>query len=464
MEAVDRKRNQAAWGAQSLSVRVALNGYWAAMLALSFVAVLCFRLQFDVAALVALGLAFVVCPLLAFTDRVRFDGGKLWRTGLSAWLWRLFNQGQPELPLAEIEWVETMAMRALRSGGRVYYRYRCEVSGNGLVFSFASGGAAFRRLVRALFSRIDEAKLDARSLELRDHLVEPETLQRTLGRLALASEDLLKDTALPRKQQPRGWWVRTGEETLAEDAARGQLLRRAANELYVLGRLRESAEAFRRALRALPDDAWLIYEFARFLHSQAGVVRDEDLLRRGQAALRLAARRGPTDARLLARVGESFLEYGEAERAERMFRRALEQNPNVFRAAVGLAEIGLRRGQLAHVLHHYNGAAATAPDAALARLAQRETAYYQDLNSNEDYLETELTRLNWLEHLARGRQMAARVTLIATLVALLLPALLEIPQAFGWSIAASAWLLWFAALAGEKLLAQRSPPEDEEEQ
>jgi tetratricopeptide (TPR) repeat protein len=458
MEAADRQNNPAKWRARALSARVAPNGYFAAMALLIFAAVTLFRHEYDWPALILAVIAGLGCPLAAYTDRVYFNGEKLFHKGLRAWFQRLWTGRRPQLAAGEIEWIETSAARALRSGGRVFYRYRCEISGNGQTFVLASGGASFRRLVRALFAEIPEAKLDARSIELRDHLVDPETLRSTLNRLALASEDLLKDTFdTPLKR--RSWLVAT-----EEDVARGQLLRRAANELYVLGRLREAAEAFRRALAALPEDAWLIYEFARFLHSQAGVTHDEGLLRRAHAALRLAARRGHKDAVLLARVGESFLEYGDAERAEKMYRRALEHDPRIFRAVAGLAEIGLRRGQLAHVLHHYNSAVAFAPDDALARLAQRETDYYTNLNNDEDYLETELTRLDWLQNLARARHLSWRVTIGASFFALLWPFDKGFWTPAAWSVAGSAFALWLFSVAFISLLEERSEPDDEKDE
>ena len=45
-------------------------------------------------------------------------------------------------------------------------------------------------------------------------------------------------------------------------------LREAANELRMAGRLRESAEAFRRALH-ISGSAGTIYEYGRLLRSQA---------------------------------------------------------------------------------------------------------------------------------------------------------------------------------------------------
>ena len=199
MEAADRKRHLTVAHQRFASARVASNGYWAVSGWLTCAALLAFRGQYDILALLGLITAWVVLPLLGATDRVRFDGKYLTRHGLRIKLARRKEAGR--LALADIEGVETIAVRSARRGGRVYYRYRCVVTGGGQEFVFVSGGVAFRGLVRALFAAVPENKLDARSLELRDHLVEPQMLARTLSRLAVASEHLLDNTA-PEKRRP----------------------------------------------------------------------------------------------------------------------------------------------------------------------------------------------------------------------------------------------------------------------
>src|SRR5262249_15553074 len=196
------------------------------------------------------------------------------------------------------------------------------------------------------------------------------------------------------------------------------LLRRAANDLRIAGRLQQSAEAFRRALLIMPENGWLIYEYARLLRSQASAFGDARILGRACAALRLAVRRTPLDASLLERVGESFLEYGDPARAEKTFRRALEIDGNALRAQTGLAEVALSEGKLAHVIHHYNEAVRMAPDKATKRLALREADYYSRLNNDEDYLAAELRRMNWLEGAGRVQRLTARVSFAALLIAL----------------------------------------------
>ncbi len=441
------------------SVRVSPGGYLAAASTLTFIALLLLRAEFDIAALLTIACAWIVTPLLAFTDRIIFDGQRLSRRGVVPFIKRLTARRSLILQACDIERVETSAVRTLRRGGRVRYRYRSEVSGKGISFVFASGGENYRRMVRVLFPLLADEKLDARSSELRDYLASPQTLGITLNYLRLASADVL-DSATGDLQHNAHKHVRH-QRTLKElrrstDFERGRLLRRAANELRAAGRLREAAEAFRRALLVMPRDAWVLYEFARFLRSQASAASDARLLARARAGLRLSARRGADNALLLTRIGESFFEFGEMELASKHFRRALELNPRAFRAEIGLAELSLRNGKLAHVIHHYDAAARIAPDPALARFAHRESDYYMRLNDDDDYLATELRRISWLQHLHQARRIAARVTFTGILVALVGPSIDPSIDAIGWSLSSSAVVAWVMVAFVNRLLAHRS--------
>src|SRR5207247_6180296 len=128
-------------------------------------------------------------------------------------------------------------------------------------------------------------------------------------------------------------------KALDDDAEHAKLLRQAANDLRTAGRLRQSAEAFRRAFHISGSDPWLLYEYARLLRSQASAFSDARLLGRACAALRLAATRGASDVGLLERVGESFLEYCDPARAATTLRRRVEVNEGACRSRVGLAGV-----------------------------------------------------------------------------------------------------------------------------
>jgi tetratricopeptide (TPR) repeat protein len=441
------------------SVRVSPGGYLATASALTFIALLLLRAEFDLEALLIITCAWLVTPLLAFNDRISFDGHRLTRRGIVPFIQQLARRRSRVLLVDEIERVETGAVRTLRRGGRVRYRYRSEVAGKGTSFVFASGGESYRRMIRVLLPLLADDKLDARSSELRDYLASPQTLRITLNYLRLASTDVLDNATedflnVARKNVRRQRKLK--ELRRSTDFERGKLLRRAANELRAAGRLREAAEAFRRALLVMPQDAWLLYEFARFLRSQASAVSDARLLARARAALRLAARRGDDNAPLLTRIGESFFEFGDHELANRFFRRALELNPRAFRAEIGLAELALRNGKLAHVIHHYDAAARIAPDDSLGRFARRESDYYKRLNDDDDYLSTELRRISWLQNLHQARRIAARVTIAGILLALVGPSIDSAIEDVGWSLASSAVIAWVSIAIVNRLLIRRS--------
>jgi predicted Zn-dependent protease len=247
-------------------------------------------------------------------------------------------------------------------------------------------------------------------------------------------------------------------ELASSEKKRGQLLRVVANQLRAAGRLREAAEGFRRALLATPQDGWLLYEFARFLRSQASALADARLLSRSRAALRLAARHALEDAQLLARIGESHFEFGDTNRATRMLRQSLEVQPRSFRAEIGLAEIALRNGKLAHVIHHYQSATRIAPDEASARFARREADYYALLNDDDEYLAAELKRINWLQTLQSVRRWSARLVLTSILLALggaFLGGPGEDLSNIAWSVTASSLLAWIGTHFLIRLLSHR---------
>jgi len=437
------------------SVRVSPGGYLAAASVLTFASVLLLRAQKDLWALVALASAWLLMPLLAFTDRIVFDGHSLSRRGPLPFLLQLISARRQRLNVADFEKVDTRAVRTLRRGGSVRYRYRSQILGKGITFVIASGGKSYRAMVRQLFPLIHEAKIDARTRELRDYLCEPGSLSRDAKSLRLASPDVLDNAASDLKKRLRSRLSADSEPVTKDDLERARLLRRLANELRIAGRLRESREAFRRALIVQPLDGWLIYEFARLLRSQASAMGDARLLLRARAALRLSASRAGQDATLLMLIGESLVECGDVKLAERLLQRAVDLNPRNFRAWVELADLALRNGKLAHVIHHYRDAAHVAPDKALALYARREGDYYARLNDDEDYLATELRRISWLQNTVRVRRLAGRVANASILVALVGPYIDPAISSIGWSLASSSLVAWVSALFAGKILSDR---------
>ncbi len=439
------------------SVRVSPGPYLTVAAVLTFFAALLLRIQYDGWALLLVASTWIVLPLLALTDRIVFDGLSLRRQGPVSSLLHLLFGYRKQLPIDDFETVETHAVRTLRRGGRVRYRYRTQITGKGKDFVIVSGGREYRKLVRELFPLIHENKLDNRSRDLRDYLHEPNFLNRKAELSQLASSEVLDSAS---DYEPGGKLHRRREsnqtEATPEELERARLLRRLGNELRVSGRLREASEAFRRALNVRPHGAWLIYDFARLLRSQASAQSDARLLSRARAALRLASIRARNDLVLLPLIGESFLECGDARQARQALQKVVEIDSGNFKARVGLADIALREGKLAHVIHHYHEAARVSSEQALARYARSEGEYYMHLNNDDDYLVSELRRISWLQNVTRIRRLALRVTNTSVLLALIAGLVDPLAGSFAWSLASSALGVWLISLLGTRFLYSRS--------
>jgi tetratricopeptide (TPR) repeat protein len=457
---VQEERERAQKRLTIASVRNSPGPYIAFASVVTFVAALTLRAHQDAVAIIMIAAAWLVVPVIALSDRISFDGASLRRQGPLASLLHLLFGYRKQLAVDDFETVETQAVRTLRRGGRVRYRYRTQITGKGKEFVIVSGGRDYRKLVRELFPLIHESKLDNRSRDLRDYLNDPQFLNRKTQLSQLAPSDLLDvtrpDFKLGRKLK-RHPAVPENPPT-PEELERALLLRRLGNELRVSGRLREAGEAFRRALNVRPHGAWLIYDFARLLRSQASAQADARLLSRARAALRLASMRAKNDIVLLPLIGESFLECGDAQHARRALQKVVEIDSGNFKARVGLADIALREGKLAHVIHHYQEAARVSSEQALARYARGESDYYMQLNNDDDYLAAELRRINWLQSVTRIRRLALRVTNASVLLALIGGFVDSVAGSLGWAIASSALLIWLLTLAGTRMLFARSKP------
>jgi len=455
---VQEERERAQKRSTIASVRVSPGPYLALASVITFVSALMLRGHYDAAALGLVLGAWLGVPVLALSDRIAFDGASLRRQGPLASLLHLLFGYRKQLAVDDFETVETQAVRTLRRGGRVRYRYRTQITGKGKEFVIVSGGRDYRKLVRELFPLIHESKLDNRSRDLRDYLNDPSFLNRKTQLSQLAPSDLLDVTKSDFKLGRRLRANIPQTPATAEELERARLLRRLGNELRVSGRLREAGEAFRRALNVRPHGAWLIYDFARLLRSQASAQSDARLLSRARAALRLASVRAKNDVVLLPLIGESFLECGDARHARRALEKAVELDSGNFKARVGLADIALREGKLAHVIHHYHEAARVSSDQALARYARSESDYYMQLNNDDDYLAAELRRINWLQTVTRIRRLALRVTNASVLMALIGSFVDPMAGSLGWSLASSALIVWLLTLLGTRMLFARSKP------
>ncbi len=459
---VASQRERPRKGSRLASVRVSPGSYLAAASVLTFVSALLLQSGRDMFALAAILLAWLVIPLLAWRDRIEFDGTTLSRRGFAPALLRILGVGPKNLPIEQVEKVETQAVRTLKRGGKVRYRYRTQIVGKQVHFTFASGGQGYRNMVRQLFPLIHHDKMDLRTTELRDYLSDPKALDAEVNELKLASADVLEsatqDFKLGGKKRSPSDGVTEADSSPALEPERALMLGQLGNKLRIAGRLAEAREAFRRALTALPHDGRLLFEFSRLLRSQASSARDAKLLLRSRAALRLAAQRADAQPGLMTSIGEIFLEWGELNAARRNLQKAADLEPRNFKARVGLANLALRDGKLAHVINQYRDASMAASDKALVDYARREADYYAQLNDDDDYLNSELRRINWLQHSLRLRRLAARVTNASILVALVAAYVDSSFAGVCWSLASSSLFAWILSLFGIKLLGRRSTP------
>lgn len=446
------------------SIRVSPNSYFIALLLSVFFTAFFVYLEQDFVSVILFTLSLIVLPLLAWTDRIVFDGENLTRTGLVPRLWNWIN-GQPQsLKSVDIEQVETQALRALKRGGNVFYRYRTSVQGKGKSFAFASGGEDYRQMIRKLFTMISADTLDNRSIELRDYLSEPKETLMKAEFAKLPSTDVLENSLNEFRCADRSLRSkRRGMEIGGEDIEKADYLRKLANELRLSGNLLQALEAFRRALLLNPFDAWLIFEFARCLYSYASSEHNKKLERKARAALRLAELRAGKDGELLSRLGESYFQYGDWERARGAFQKALGVATESFRSVRGLAEIALREGKIAHVIHHFATAIHFANTKALKRWAQGETEYFSRLNNDDDYMESEVRRMNRLENLDRGKKMSLRFAVLGLFTILLGLVVDDTVANVGWACTSVSLLIWSGMIMTRNLLAERSAIVKEEE-
>ena len=179
---------------RACSVRVSPGSYFAALFLFTFISGFLIYLQFDLSGGLLFCGAWLVLPVLAWFDRIVFDGKKVYRTGIIPMVWGWFNRQARQLKISDIERVETQALRAIRRGGEVFYRYRSQIQGKGTSFVTASGGVGYRSLVHLLFPLLAEDKLDSRSLELRDYLIDPKQINRRTEDMRLPSTEVLENS------------------------------------------------------------------------------------------------------------------------------------------------------------------------------------------------------------------------------------------------------------------------------
>jgi tetratricopeptide (TPR) repeat protein len=444
---------------KSVSVRVAPNSYLICVFAATFFGALTLYLGYTAPAVVFAVVGWLVMPFLFWRDRIVFDGKRIVRTGAAPRLWSWINRSRYYLDMDEIEQVETQAVRALKQGGTVYYRYKSTISAGDTRFVLISGGENYRKMIRHLMPCLSENVLDNRSLELRDYIREPKETLMKAEFAKIPSTDVLEASIQDFEGMRKVRRVRP--DFGHEEFERADYLRKLANELRISGNLLQSLEAFRRALFLNPKDGWLLFEFARCLHSFAGSEKNARLEKRAMAVLRLTERRAGNDPELLSRVGESYFQYGDRARAMRVFKKTLTRAENSFRSVRGMAEVSLREGKIAHVIHHFMAAHRLAETPSLRRWAQAEAAYFTKLNNDDKYMDLEVSRVNLLNSLERGKKTALSISLYSLpLIGAGMVIGFELLVKIGWAVSAVALIIWIGVLVSKNMLSVRVPVDE----
>ena len=449
---------------QIISIRVSPNSYFTALFLTTFVSGFLIYLEQDFFGISLFVSSWLITPFFAWTDRVAFDGKRLTRTGFLSRFWAWIYSTKYRLKISDVEQVESQALRALKRGGNVFYRYRTTIQGRGLKFAFASGGEDYRQMIHKILPLISETVLDNRSLELRDYLAEPKETLMKAEFAKIPSADVLESSLTEFQIVDNNQRTKTAARKIGdEEMDKADYLHRLANELRLSGYLLQSLEAFRRALLLNPKDAWLIFDFARCLNSFAGSEKNEKLRRKSFAALRLAEKRGFSDSELLARLGESYFQYGAWQRAAVVFKKAIDTAETNFRSVRGLAEIALREGKIAHVIHHFATAQRLAETPGLRRWTRTEGEYFSRLNSDEDYMEMEISRVNLLENLESAQKTCLKIAFLGfpTIIFGLITD--ELITNIGWAISSISLLFWIGLMLSHNLLSSRVPTDFDDE-
>jgi len=438
-----------------VSVRVHSHAYLAAAAVASFVSAYLLYLGWETAALGTVTFAVFCYPFASFFDRIVFDGKRLRRTGIP---WRLLAlaTGRPiRVKPHRIVHVDTEATRIFRRGPNVAYFYRTSLHADDISFRVASG-RGYRELISTVLPLIPDGCLDLRSLELRDHFKDAFEVRERARSLHIPAGDVLDTGTILVK--PDVLSSETAPRTDSNEIERSNELRTVANQLRANGRLVQSFEAFRRAHRLMPQNARLIYEFARCLQSLAAAKHDSKLERRSRAMMRIAERRSGNDADLLSLLGETYFSVGSWRRAENAFKRAAETGNAGYRIFRGLGELALRDGKIAHAINYFARSAEVAKPPSLFRWARSEADYLRHLNDDEEYMELEIGRINLYDTFDSARSTSIKIFCFGLFViALGLVSYENVITDIGWAVSGISLLIWLASSLLKQSFASRIP-------
>jgi tetratricopeptide (TPR) repeat protein len=441
-----------------ISVRAPRGRYFSAFALMMFFAAYAYHLDYFISAMVIAASALIAIPPMAFTDRINFDGKRIYRAGIGALIWSLIDRSLRRLKIKNIEFIDTYPLRSVKRGSNIRYRYKTTIRGRGLEFSFVSGSEDYRAMVAEIFSRVPENVLDSRSIDLRDNLADPKETIRKAEFSQIPSAEVLEDSLEKIGEPGKTRAGRRSKNFSPDSPEKASELHSLGNELRTAGYLLQSFEALRRALLVSPHDGQLLLDLGRCLQSISISKRSEKLRRRSVAALCLAERHANGNPDLLTRLGEAYFQLDEWRRAENVFRRAVDGMSDNFRALRGLAEIALHEGKIAHVIHNFSSANRIAGTAALRRWSRAEADYFSRLNEDDEYMDLEIARVNLLETLEKSAATSLKIAALG-LPTIIVGAVFEdkLITDIGWAVTAVALLIWTGLTIGRRLFRSRIP-------
>ncbi len=371
-------------------------------------------------------LAYLALGIGFLRDRIVFDGDKLRRRGIGAWLFSLLGQAC-ELELDEIEAVASYAVRA--GGGGI--RFHTVISSEHLSWRITSSAPHYQDFIKSFFKAVNPHVLDILSTELLLYWREPEPTFRPVNNVVINAYNVER-------------W------------------RRKAIRLSFEGHYEAAASYFKIAHDSAPHDPQIAYDMGRFLRRRAvaaGVLskQGETDLQRAETYFRMAGRlaREKQNARLLEKVGEAFCEFHQLEPAQKYFELATRIDPIRPRANLGLARIALCNAQGVRAVYAYHqavrGAEAVGAEG-VVQFALRKAEYCERLLSDDEFLHAEaswdavLTQLKWARRGALGMFLVAWLLQLATFEAT------ASVRHLSREISATALIIWLCTLVASHII------------
>ena len=182
-------------------------------------------------------------------------------------------------------------------------------------------------------------------------------------------------------------------------------LHQLANELRLSGYLLQSLEAFRRALILNPKDAWLIFDFARCLHSFAGSEKSEKLASKSICRASSGGKTRRCRRRIAGASGRKLFSIRRLANAplQSLKKRLIRRRPVFVRFAVWRKSL-CAKAKSRMSFTNLQPLTVWLKRPALRRWTQNEQDYFSRLNSDEDYMEMEISRVNLLENLENAEK------------------------------------------------------------